>query len=86
MIDMHGVGFFGAVIIGLLAGWIAERIMSRRHGLITNLIVGLVGSLLGGWLAGLFGIAFTGWWASLLISTAGAVLLLWLLSLMRSRS
>jgi len=83
---MNGVGFFGAIIIGLLAGWLAERMMSRSHGLITNLIVGLVGALLGGWVAGLLGFAYRGWLPSLLVSTLGAVLLLWLLSAMRRRS
>jgi uncharacterized membrane protein YeaQ/YmgE (transglycosylase-associated protein family) len=41
---MSGVGLLGALVIGILAGWIAERVMARNHGLITNLIVGIVGS------------------------------------------
>jgi len=34
------VSILGAVVIGILAGWIAERVMGREHGLFTNLIVG----------------------------------------------
>jgi uncharacterized membrane protein YeaQ/YmgE (transglycosylase-associated protein family) len=30
--SMHGVGFIGAIIIGIFAGWIAEKIMNRDHG------------------------------------------------------
>ncbi len=38
-----GVGLFAMIVIGLLAGWIAERITESRHGLITNLVVGVIG-------------------------------------------
>ena len=41
---MNEVSILGAVIIGILAGWIAEQVMGREHGLITNLIVGIVGA------------------------------------------
>src|SRR5690606_38685338 len=74
--NMSGVGIIGAIIIGILAGWIAEKIMGRSHGLFTNLIVGLVGALLGAVLASLAGIEFGGWIGSLVVSTAGAILLL----------
>ncbi|GGE44747.1 transglycosylase [Agaricicola taiwanensis] len=80
---MSGVGFFGAIIIGILAGWIAERVTGRDHGLITNLIVGLVGALLGGFVAGQLGYAFAGFWQSLLVSAVGAIVLLFLLGLVR---
>ena len=45
---MNGVGLIGAIIIGIFAGWIAEKVMNRRHGLLTNLVVGLIGALIGG--------------------------------------
>ena len=77
------VGWIGAIIIGVLAGFIAEKVMNRDHGFWMNLIVGLVGSLLGGFVAGMLGIHFWGWVGSLVISTLGAILLLWLLGLMK---
>ena len=55
---MNGVGIIGAIIIGIFAGWLAEKIMKRNHGLLTNLVVGIVGALLGAFLAGLLGISF----------------------------
>jgi uncharacterized membrane protein YeaQ/YmgE (transglycosylase-associated protein family) len=82
---MSGVGLIGAIIIGILAGWIAEQVMKRRHGLLTNLIVGVVGALLGGFLAGLIGVRFGGFIGSLIISTLGAVLLLFLLDVVKRR-
>jgi uncharacterized membrane protein YeaQ/YmgE (transglycosylase-associated protein family) len=80
---MNGVGIIGAIIIGILAGWIAEKVMKRNHGLITNLIVGVVGGLLGAFLANALGIGFGGFVGSLLISSAGAILLLFLLGLIK---
>jgi uncharacterized membrane protein YeaQ/YmgE (transglycosylase-associated protein family) len=83
---MSGVGIIGAILIGLLAGWIAEKVMKRSHGLLTNLVVGIVGALLGGFIAGLVGINFGGWIGSLIISTLGAILLLFLLDLIKRRA
>ncbi|TVP95527.1 MAG: GlsB/YeaQ/YmgE family stress response membrane protein [Acholeplasmatales bacterium] len=69
------------IIFGLLVGYIANRIMGRRRGLLRNMIIGLLGAVLGGWLASLAGIgsvtAFT--IEGFLIAIGGAVLLIWLL-------
>jgi uncharacterized membrane protein YeaQ/YmgE (transglycosylase-associated protein family) len=82
---MNGVGILGAIVIGILAGFIAEKVMHRNHGLLTNLIVGLVGALLGGFIAGLIGFGGSGLIWSLIISTGGAILLLFLLDLFNRR-
>lgn len=82
---MSGVGIIGAIIIGILAGWIAEKIMGRNHTLIVNLVVGLVGSLIGAFAAGLLGVNFGGWIGSLLVSTVGAVALLYIYGLIKKR-
>ncbi|HKN28944.1 MAG TPA: GlsB/YeaQ/YmgE family stress response membrane protein [Roseiarcus sp.] len=41
------VHFFSLIIIGGLAGWIAGMILGWRHGILTNVLVGIVGSWLG---------------------------------------
>ena len=82
---MNGIGILGTVIVGIVAGWIAERILNRHHGIFTNLIVGLIGAFLGGWLAGLAGIQFAGMVGSLIVSTVGAVLLLAVLGIFRRK-
>lgn len=82
---MSGVGFLGAIVIGIVAGWIAEQVTHREQGLLTNLIVGLVGAILGGFLANALGFTFGGFWGSLVVSTVGAVLLLVMLGLFRRR-
>ena len=82
---MNEVSIVGAVVIGILAGWIAEQVMGREHGLLTNLVVGIVGAFLGAVLASALGIGFAGFWGSLLVSTVGAVILLALVGMVRPR-
>jgi len=83
---MDGVGIIGAIIIGILAGWIAEKVMRRNHGLLTNLIVGVVGAFLGSFAATALGFdTGEGVIASLITATIGAILLLFLLGLFMRR-
>ena len=74
----------GYIIIGIVAGFLAGKIMrGGGFGLLINLVVGIIGGLLGGWVFGLLGIAAGGILGSLITSVVGAVLLLWILSLFR---
>ena len=82
---MNEVSILTAIIIGIAAGWIAEQVMGRKHGLLTNLLVGVVGAFLGAFIANMLGVAFAGFWGSLLVSAIGAVVLLFLVGLFRRR-
>jgi uncharacterized membrane protein YeaQ/YmgE (transglycosylase-associated protein family) len=73
------------LIIGIIAGWIAEKVTASDHGLLTNLLVGIAGSFVGGTLAGLMNIQFEGWLGNLLVAAIGAVLVLWLWRLMTAQ-
>lgn len=75
---MPGVGFFGLLVIGFLAGWMAERAMNKQHGLLTNILVGIAGSFVGGTLAAMLGVNFYGFLGNLIVATVGAVLILWI--------
>jgi uncharacterized membrane protein YeaQ/YmgE (transglycosylase-associated protein family) len=79
------VGLIGFLVIGLLAGFIAEKVMKSNHGLLTNLIVGIIGAYLGPFLAGLIGISFGGFLGSLVIATIGAIVFLFILGLIKGR-
>jgi uncharacterized membrane protein YeaQ/YmgE (transglycosylase-associated protein family) len=78
LLSMPGVGFFGMLVIGILAGYIAEKVTASDHGLLTNLLVGIAGSFVGGSLAQLLNIEFYGWLGNFLVATVGAILILWL--------
>ncbi len=72
------------VVIGIVAGWLAGQITKGSgFGLLGDLIVGVLGSLLGGFLFGLLGFGAYGLIARLLMAVVGAVLLLFLIRLVR---
>ena len=83
---MSGIGILTAIVVGIMAGWIAEQVMHREHGLVTNLIVGILGALFGGFIASMLGVGFTGFWGSLIVSTLGAIALLAIVNMMRRRT
>ena len=77
--------FIWYIIIGILAGFIAGKVMrGGGFGILINLLVGIAVGLLGGWVFGLLGIATAGILGSLITSVAGAILLLWIVSLFKS--
>ena len=75
--------FLWFILVGALAGWLAGEIVKGRSlGLFGNIIVGIIGGAIGGWLATKFQIRVTdGLLGNLITSTAGAVLLLLILSM-----
>ena len=80
---MNGVGILSAIVIGIFAGWIAERLMNRNQGILTNLVVGVVGSFIGAFVAHALNFSYYGFWGSLGVSVLGAVILLFLLGLLK---
>ena len=85
-----GVGWIGTLFIGALAGIIADKVMKTNHGLLLNIVIGIVGSYVGAFLANALGIQlgeiFSGWfWGNLIVAAVGAVVLIWLLRLVRGR-
>ena len=72
------------LLIGLAAGWLAGKIMKGKgFGLIGDLIIGVVGSVIGGWVFGLLGLSATGIIGSLITALVGAILLLYLIRLIK---
>jgi uncharacterized membrane protein YeaQ/YmgE (transglycosylase-associated protein family) len=69
-------GLLGWIFIGLIAGWLAGKISrGAGYGCITDIILGLVGSVLGGWLFVKLGIFGGGFLYSLAAATVGAFIL-----------
>ena len=81
-----GLGFFGSIVVGIIAGWLAEKIMKRDQGLFTNLIVGVIGGLIGGGLLALFNKSVgDSWFLMIITATVGARILLWIVGAITGR-
>jgi uncharacterized membrane protein YeaQ/YmgE (transglycosylase-associated protein family) len=80
------MGIIAWIVVGLIAGWLAEQITGRNDSLIGNLVIGIVGALVGGFLFGrLLGLNYDAGLnlATIAVATGGAVAFLWIFGLIR---
>ena len=85
-----GMSILSWIVVGLIAGWFAGKVMKGGgFGLIGDIVVGVIGGVLGGWIASYFfhvGDPMSGInLPSILIAFLGAVLLLFVLRLVTRR-
>jgi len=78
-----GVGWIAAIIIGGIAGWLAEQFMKSDMGIIMNVVLGIVGAAIASAILSFFGIALGGWVGYLVCGFIGAVLLIWIVRAVR---
>ena len=84
---MTGLGWFAAIIVGGIAGWIAEKIMKRDHGLLLNIFMGIVGAMLfNAILVFIFGSTLGGWIGQMFAGVVGACILIAAITMFRGRS
>jgi len=75
-----------ALLIGLVAGWLAGLITQRKgFGLAGNLVLGVLGSVLGSLLFGLIGLKSDSTLGSLVTATIGALITLFLVGTFLSK-
>ena len=80
--DVAGLIIF--LVIGAIAGWLAGIIMKGGgFGIFGNIIVGIIGAVVGGFLFGLIGISAGDFMGSIISATAGAVILLFIVGLIK---
>jgi uncharacterized membrane protein YeaQ/YmgE (transglycosylase-associated protein family) len=71
-----GVGFLMAIVIGAIAGWLAEKFTNSNHGLLMNIIMGIIGAVVGNFLLGLLNIRVYGFFMNLISATVGAIIVI----------
>ena len=74
--DEHQIGWIAAIIIGGIAGWLAEQFMKSQMGLVMNIVLGIIGAAVASWLLSFFGVAFGGWIGYLIAGFIGACILI----------
>lgn len=84
---MTGLGWFAAIIVGGIAGWIAEKIMKQDHGLLLNIFMGIVGAMLfNAILMFIFGSTLGGWIGQMFVGVVGACILIAGISMLRRKA
>ena len=84
---MVGVGWIMTVILGGLAGWIAEKLMKSDMGIIGNIILGIVGAVvLNAILRGLSILPPASLIGQLIVAIVGACLLIFGWRVIRGRN
>jgi uncharacterized membrane protein YeaQ/YmgE (transglycosylase-associated protein family) len=75
----------GAIIIGLIAGWLAGKLVrGEGYGMFVDILLGLVGAVIGSRIFDSFGIVVYGGVGHLAMATVGAILLVGIIHLVKS--
>ena len=79
------MGWLAWIIVGLIAGWLAGKVMKGGgYGVVMDIVIGIVGSVIGGWIFGrLGGFPFGGMLGTIVVAFAGAVIFLWLVRMIK---
>jgi uncharacterized membrane protein YeaQ/YmgE (transglycosylase-associated protein family) len=76
--------FIWWIIVGLIAGWAAGKIMKGGgYGVVMDIILGIIGAVVGGWLLGALGIQAGGFISTIIVAIIGAIFLIWLTRLIK---
>lgn len=83
------MSIIGWIVLGLLAGFIASKIVNREgEGFILDIVLGIVGAVVGGWLFSAFGaVGVTGFNIySMVVAIIGAIVVLFIYHAIFGRS
>lgn len=85
--NMSGESLVIILLVGLVAGWLAGQIVQGTgFGLVGDLVIGVLGAFVGSWLLPELGIYLgSGIVAAIINATIGALVLLFLISLIGGR-
>ena len=72
------------LLIGLIAGWLAGKIMrGSGYGIIGDMVIGIVGALIGGHVMGWLGFSPGGLLGRIVTALVGAMILIFLIRLVK---
>ncbi len=79
------MGIVAWIIVGLIAGWLAGRVMKGGgYGVVVDIILGLLGGVLGGWIFAKLGVSTGGGMiGSIIVAFIGAVILVGITRLLK---
>ena len=72
-------GLIWTLVIGLIAGWLAGKVMKGRgYGVLMDIVLGIVGGMIGRFVFGMLGLASWNVIGSIIVSFVGALILIWI--------
>ena len=83
------MSIIGWIVLGLIAGFIASKIVNKQgSGFILDIVLGVVGAIVGGWLFSFFGAdGVTGFNIySMVVAVLGAVVVLFIYHAVKGRT
>ena len=84
--DDNAVGWIAAIVIGGLAGFLAEQFMKSNMGLLMNVLLGIIGAVVASFLLSLVGVQLGGWLGYLIVGFIGACILIAIARMIRGRT
>ena len=67
------------IVVGLIAGWLAGKVMKGGgYGVVVDIVLGILGAIVGGLVFGLLGLHAGGLIGSIIVAFVGAVILVWI--------
>ena len=77
-------GLIWWMVVGLIAGFLAGKVMKGGgFGIVMDIVIGIAGAILGGFVFGLVGIHAGGLIGSIIVAFVGAVILLWIVRMLK---
>jgi len=74
------------LIVGLIAGFLADKVVKNTYGLLGDMLIGVAGSFIGGWIAtNLLGVEIDIFIFQILAAAIGAVILLVVINAFKRR-
>lgn len=82
------MNWIGWIVLGGLAGWVANMIMKEEGGLFKNILLGIVGGVIGGWVVELMGGSGVNGFNiySFVVALLGAIVLIWIGKLIKGKA
>ncbi len=67
------------IVVGLIAGWLAGKVMKGRgYGLVVDIVLGILGGIVGGFVFSLLGLHAGTTLGQIVVAFVGAVILVWI--------
>lgn len=74
------MSLIGWIVVGLIAGWLAGKVMKGGgYGILIDIVLGMLGGIIGGWIFTMLGIwPGGGIIGAIIVAFVGAVVLVWI--------